>query len=205
MSPCSNCGGPLNVASRFCTNCGAQQVIVATTGRQHRFTPEYRGCGFYLGIATAGLLVLFALGYFIHALSRSSVTGGTSETRQKVPPPKPLSPAEQKAAAGVVKRQADAKQQSQLKQVIRIMTAQTLENDFLKHGLEVKCYSNEEKKELMLVGPTINRAFVQQFESVHKFNNQLRKAGFRSVSFWNGNQVVGIFTEDYSLDPRIRN
>lgn len=120
---------------------------------------------------------------------------------QKAASPKPLSTTERKAAAAAAKRQAVAKQESELKQFIRIMMAQTLENDFSKQGLEVKCYSNEEKKQLMLVGPSINRLFVSQLQHTGKFNNALKKAGFQSVSFWNGNQLRGIFTDEYFIRP----
>jgi len=93
----------------------------------------------------------------------------------------------------------EAERKSEAQRLTRLMFAETVEKGMLKAGYDIKTGVSEEKLTLYITGEPVNRVFAYQFMDTPKLVKNLRDAGFKTVTFWNGHQLTGIFTEDYDL------
>jgi hypothetical protein len=81
----------------------------------------------------------------------------------------------------------------------RLMFAEIVEKDMLKAGHDIKTGVSEEKLTLYITGESVNRVFAYQLMHAPKLVKNMRAAGFKTVTFWNGHQLTDIFAEDYDL------
>ena len=79
------------------------------------------------------------------------------------------------------------------------MLAEIIEKDMLRSGHDIKTGVSEDKLALYIMGETVNRVFAYQIMHAPKIVKGMRDAGFKTVTFWNGHQLRGIFTEAYDL------
>jgi hypothetical protein len=77
--------------------------------------------------------------------------------------------------------------------------AEIVEKDMLKAGHDIKTGVSEEKLTLYITGESVNRVFAYQLMHAPKLVKNMRAAGFKTVTFWNGHQLTDIFAEDYDL------
>ena len=80
----------------------------------------------------------------------------------------------------------------------RTFYAKSCEDSFLDHGLDVRCAVDEDKRELMITGPTVNRVFAHQFFMAHNAVKALKAAGFTGVYF--SNDKSGFSSEFFSQE-----
>ena len=98
-----------------------------------------------------------------------------------------------KAAREPAERKSEAQKDG------RLMFAEILEKDMLKAGHDIKTGVSEEKLTLYITGESVNRVFAYQLMHAPRIVRNMRAAGFKTVTFWNGHQVSDIFTEDHDL------
>jgi hypothetical protein len=91
-----------------------------------------------------------------------------------------------------------ARRKSNLEDLVRVQMAQQLQRSFLSRGLDVQCTALNDKRQLYIVGPIVNRPLAFRFMT-EKNAKALRRAGFESVYF-SDDRHFGFF-EEYDLKP----
>ena len=83
----------------------------------------------------------------------------------------------------------------------RIFYAESCEDSFLDHGFDVRCVVDEDKRELIVAGPPVNRVFAHQFFMAHNAVKVLKAAGFTSVYFSNDKSGFSgdYFSQEFDL------
>jgi hypothetical protein len=92
-----------------------------------------------------------------------------------------------------------AEHEGEVKRFTRLMIAEMIEKEMLKAGYDIKTGVSEGNLALYVTGESVNRVSVYQFMHGSKIVKSMKSAGFKTVRFWNGHQITGIFTENYNL------
>lgn len=162
--------------------------------------PTLKRYGVPLWLIGIVLVVTALCGFLIYATSSSDITEQVRKDmilrQQRADAQKAFeaTPTGKKEKAAREKAQLNADAQK----TAHYLLARSLESSFLDHGIDVKCEVAETDQTLMIVGEPVNRVFVHQFMRSPTIKS-LRSAGLKTISFWNGHQLTGIYTEKYDI------
>lgn len=121
------------------------------------------------------------------------------EAFERTPEGKKARAARMKEAARGAAERLKEKNKAEAMELTRSFLADSIEKNLLGAGFDVKTGVSEKTLTLYITGEQVNRVFAHNIMVERKTVKSMRDAGFKTVTFWNGHQLTGIFTEDYDL------
>jgi hypothetical protein len=153
-----------------------------------------------IALAMTFALFLFSIGSLVTSARKANALQArkdavTKEEKAKAQSAYDATSAGKKAKASREKAQLDAS----VKKTERFLFARLTKKGFRDHGLNVQCEESVGKLTFLVVGEPVNRVFAQQFMKTASLVKGMRSAGFKTVRFWNGHSLTGIYTQEYDL------
>lgn len=185
---CPNCGN--EGRGRFCETCGMLLQGSNPAKRQIR-KRSWMAWLLWLLVLLIGVPVLIGI-----IVGRHETEVADEQSQKQIEERRKFDATPEGKRAQAARDKAERKAEAQA--LMRVLYAENCEKVFLDHGFDVQCVADDERRMLIITGPSVNRVFAHQFFMVRGAAKALRESGFSTVRF--SNDKSGFSSEYYSQE-----